>query len=354
VSGCGEAGRKQWTKRKKQANLFDFLPVVCWGSETWRDFAQTNICTENTTCYQTLFFEPRSVLLSTIFTIFVRTAIPVWDVLFTLTNMMIFLNPFTTIFSKPVYFHLLVAAFISAGLFSCKTTAPSTYLKTIKKDTTITGLVGNDFESKIQVGDQLSITVTSLSAEEDGQFNKAGSLSTSPSMTGFRVYPDGTVLLHRLGRVQVEGMTRRELAAKLEKDLLPFMKEPIVNVNYLNHKVTILGAVGKSQVLNMPEEQLNIFEVLLSSGDISKDGLKNKVVVIREEENRKVVKHLDLEDHSIFNSPWYYVRANDIILVNTDYEKIEKEDKRVRFQSTMAFVTGTASFLLFILDRIFR
>jgi polysaccharide export outer membrane protein len=267
---------------------------------------------------------------------------------------MIFLNPFTTIFPKPVYFHLLVAAIVSAALFSCKTTATSTYLKTIKQDTTITGLVSNDFESKIQSGDQLSITVTSLNAVEDEQFNRAASISTSPAMTGFRVYPDGTVLLHRLGRVTVAGLTRRELAAKLERDLLPFMKDPIANVNYVNHKVTVLGAVGKTQVLNMPEEQLSIFEVLVSSGDISEDGLKNKVVIIREEENRKVVKHLDLEDHSIFNSPWYYVRPNDIILVNADYDKIEKEEKRARLQSTIAVITGTASFLLFILDRIFR
>jgi polysaccharide export outer membrane protein len=268
--------------------------------------------------------------------------------------MMIFLNPLSNNYPKPVYFHLLVAAIISASLFSCKTTKTSTYLKTIEQDTTITGLVSNDFESKIQVGDQLDITVTSLNALEDEQFNKAASKSSSPSMAGFRVYPDQTVLLHRLGKVQVAGMTRRELAAKLEKDLLPFMKEPIVNVNYLNHKVTVLGAVGKSQVLNMPEEQLNIFEVLVSSGDILREGKRSKVVVIREEDNKKVVKHLDLEDHKIFTTPWYYVRPNDIILVNADTEEGEKDAKRTRLNSTIALVTGAASFLLIIIDRVFR
>jgi polysaccharide export outer membrane protein len=214
--------------------------------------------------------------------------------------------------------------------------------------------VSNDFESKIQPGDKLGITVTSLSAGEDDQFNKAAAGGSSPGAGGFNVYPDGSVLLHRLGKVTVAGLTRRELAAKLEKDLLPYMKEPIVNISYLNHKVIILGAVGKSQVLSMPEEQMNIFEVLVNSGDITKEGLKDNVVLIREEGNTKKVKHLNLENHSIFTSPWYYVKPNDIILVNTDIQKIEKAEKRAKFQSTVAFVTGTASFLLFILDRIFR
>jgi polysaccharide export outer membrane protein len=214
--------------------------------------------------------------------------------------------------------------------------------------------VTNDFESRIQPGDQLSIIVTSLSSLEDDQFNKGAAISISAAMSGFTVYPDGEVLLHRLGRVKVAGLTRRELASKLEKDLLPFMKEPIVNVGYLNHKVTVIGAVGKSQVMSMPEEQMNIFEVLVNSGDITKDGIKNKVMVIREVEGNKKVKHLNLEDHSIFTSPWYYVRPNDIILVNLDTEKAERMERQGRVQTNIAMITGAASFLLFILDRIFR
>ncbi|RYD53967.1 MAG: polysaccharide export protein [Sphingobacteriales bacterium] len=203
----------------------------------------------------------------------------------------------------------MLAGVCILGLFfsSCATTKRYNYLKNIQGDTTITGLVSNDFESKIQKGDQLSIVVTSLSAEEDNQFNKAAAISTSPSLSGFAVAPDGTVLLHRLGRVQAAGLTRRELAAKIQKDLLAYMKEPIVNVGYLNHKVTVIGAVGKSQVMPMPEEQLNIFEVLVNSGDINPEGKKDQVMIIREEGNTKKVKHVNLEDKAIFNSPWYYI-----------------------------------------------
>jgi polysaccharide export outer membrane protein len=99
---------------------------------------------------------------------------------------------------------------------------------------------------------------------------------------------------------------------------------------------------------------MNIFEVLVNSGDITGEGMKDKVVVIRDENGVKRVKHLNLEDHSIFSSPWYYVRPNDIILVNVDTEKLNREANRQRVQNNIALVTGTASFLLFIIDRIFR
>ncbi|RYF82666.1 MAG: hypothetical protein EOO03_15880 [Chitinophagaceae bacterium] len=263
-----------------------------------------------------------------------------------------------TFTKQPRVFTILPVAgiFISLLLLlsSCSTSRRYVYLKNIENDTTINGLVSKNLESKIQPGDQLSIVVTSLSPAEDDQFNKAAAVSTSASLSGFAVYPDGKVLLHRLGRVQAAGLTRRELQEKLQKDLLPYMKEPIVNVGYLNHKVTIIGAVGKSQVLPMPEEQMNIFEVLVSGGDINPEGKKDRVMVVREEGNTKKVRHLNLEDKAIFTDPWYYIQPNDIVLVRADVEKEEKAEKRARLQTTIAMVTGAASFLLIIVDRLTR
>ncbi len=228
------------------------------------------------------------------------------------------------------------------------------YLKTLQKDTTITALVNNQFERKIQKGDQLSITVTSFSLAEDEQFNKAAAMSSNPATSGFSVYPDGAVLLHRLGRVKAEGLTRRELAASLEKELLLFMKDPIVNVGYLNHKVTVMGQVQKPQVLEMPEEQMNIFDVLVKSGDITEKGMRDKVLIIRENGNEKNVKFLNLEDHAIFNSPWYYVQPNDIIIVKQDMEKTRTEEKRMKLQTTLSLVASGLSLLIIMIDRIFR
>jgi polysaccharide export outer membrane protein len=152
----------------------------------------------------------------------------------------------------------------------------------------------------------------------------------------------------------VEGLTRRELAAKLEKDLLPYMKEPIVNVNYLNHKVTVIGEVGGAQVLPMPEEQLSLLEVLVKSGGVTANGLKNNVMIIRDQGTSKQVKHINMEDHALFGSEWFYVKPNDIVYVKADDEKRLKAEKTQKVQTTISLVMTGLSFFFIVIDRIFR
>jgi polysaccharide export outer membrane protein len=237
---------------------------------------------------------------------------------------------------------------------SCISTRQSVYFNTIQSDTTIAGFVTNDFESKIRVGDRLDIKVTSLSTVEDEQFNKAAAVGTVPEMSGFLVEKDGKILFHRLGYVTAAGLSRKELAVLLQNELLPYMKDPIVNVGYLNHKVTVMGAVGGPQVMNMPEEQMSIIDVLVKSGDIQKDGLKNKVMIIREEGADKKVKLLNLEDQSVFTSPWYYVQPNDIVYVPLDIVKLQKIERRQNLQTYLGLAITVVSFTLLILDRISR
>ena len=241
-------------------------------------------------------------------------------------------------------------------LFSaCSVSRNPAYFKTLQQDTTLTGFISNDFESLIQPGDVLSIVASSLSAQEDLLFNQAaGEKVGELNQLGFKVRPEGKVLLHKLGMVQAAGLTRRQLAADLQERLLPYMKDPIVHVNYLNHKVTVLGEVSQPQVIQMPEEQLSLIDVLVKSGDITEAGIRNKVMLIREEGDKKQVKFLNLEDHSIFSSPYYYVLPNDVVYVLPDHSIRMKEDRRRNLQTTLSLVASGVSLFVIILDRIIK
>ncbi|MEO6490575.1 MAG: polysaccharide biosynthesis/export family protein [Ferruginibacter sp.] len=247
---------------------------------------------------------------------------------------------------------LLVGTILSLG--SCSTVKDTFYFKTLQKDTTITGLVNKELESRIVKGDNLSIAISSLSKEEDIVFNMGTTNQGTVSPAGFLVDQDGTVTIHKIGKVQAEGLSRKELAATLQKQLLIFLKDPIVTVQYLNHKITVVGEVIKPQVINMPEEQLSLIDVLVISGDLNENARRNDIMIIREKGNEKKVKHINLEDHSIFTSPWYYVQPNDIVVVSPDLEKKERQAKRLRFQSNFSLIISTVSLVLIIVDRIFR
>lgn len=257
----------------------------------------------------------------------------------------------------PVIFACAVILITFFG--SCTVAKQAQYFKTLSKDTTLSGFVSNDFESRIRKGDRLSITVSSLSPVEDALFNGNSTALASPAggantTAGYTVTQNGTVELHRLGNVAAEGLTRKQLAQKLQKDLLPYLKEPIVSISYLNHKVTILGEVQKPQVLSMPEEQISIIDALVLSGDVTPNAKRNHILIIRDNGTEKKVKHINLEDHSIFSSPWYYVQPDDIIMVSPDNEKYVKEENRRKLQTTLSLAASGISLLIIILDRVIK
>jgi polysaccharide export outer membrane protein len=256
-------------------------------------------------------------------------------------------------------FFTVITLVLSICLFSsCTATKNSYYFKTIPRDTTIITSVTKGPESKIKKNDLLAITISSLNPQEDIVYNAAGAGTGSTSLGsgatgGYPVDLNGNIQMHRLGVLHVEGMTRKELKDKLLKDISPYLKDPVISVNYLNHHITVFGSVGSVQLLPMPEEQVSILDVLASSGDLSAAGRRDNILIIRDSGNVKQFKRVNLEDHSIFTSPWYYLQAGDIVYVEPNDKKI-KEEKSAKRQQTLSLVMTIVTFALLIVDRIFR
>jgi polysaccharide biosynthesis/export protein len=237
---------------------------------------------------------------------------------------------------------------------SCSVSKQSQYFRNLPKDTTLTGTVVNKYESTIVVGDRLAISVSSLNPQEDAIFNGASVSAGATNMGGYLVQENGTIQLHRLGTIQVEGLTRRVLMKQLEKKLEAYTKDPLVQVSYLNHKVTVIGEVAKPQVYNMGDEQISIIDLLIQSGDALTSANRADITIIREEGNTRNIKHLNLEDNSIFTSPWYFVKPNDIVLVNADTNKYIKNERRNRLQSNISLTASLLSLALIILTNIIK
>ncbi len=266
-------------------------------------------------------------------------------------------------FAKRTFFTVLqffAGVFIAAFLLpSCAITKPTYIFKDIKKDTIIQGFVDANIELKIQKDDVLSLSVSSLNSTEDALFNSAmGSVAAAGKSdgggAGYLVNNEGNINMHKLGIVPVAGMTIKELKIKLEKDLLPFLKDPIVNVSFANHFITIMGEAGSSQKLNIPAEKISIVDALALSGRVGVNGTLQDVMVIRETEGAKQFKHLNLENASIFTSPWYYLQPKDILIVNPNEEKIYREARRTRNLQLYTTFVSVLSITLIILDRIVK
>ena len=262
------------------------------------------------------------------------------------------INKYLPVNLKTSYLYgVLLICIFSGFLSSCKVYRPTYYFKEIKRDTVITGFLHNDLEMKIQKNDVLSIAVSSLNLGEDILYNR--SASASEGISGFEVSLDGYIYMHKLGKTTVEGLTRRQLKNKLETELSPYLKDPIVTVNFSNHKLIVFGEKS-SQVVEMPEEKITLLEVMAKSGAVTPDSKLNNVMVIREKDNTKEFKHINLEDPSIFSSPWYYLQPNDIVVVKPNEEKIDSELKRTRLQLLYTTLLSGLTLVFLVIDRILR
>src|SRR5690606_4094632 len=134
--------------------------------------------------------------------------------------------------------------------------------------------------------------------------------------------------------------------------LAAYLKEPLVSVSYLNRKVTVLGGVARPSVINLSDEEINIFEALAIAGDVKVDSRIDNVLVIREKDNVKEFKRINLRDYSIVNSPWYYLQADDILYVSPDYLRQERDERRRNMQVTLSLVATGVSLIFLLLNRI--
>ena len=263
------------------------------------------------------------------------------------------------------YFYPLSLIAFGLCLFSsCRIVKPTAYFKTIDKDSTINQFITKDIESKIVKNDKLEISISSLNKLEDDLYNVSAvasssssgsttggqSASTSSHGAGYTVDIDGNIQIHNIGKMHVEGMTRKQLKDSLQISLLPYLKDPIVTIDFLNRRITVLGEVEKPQVVELQEEKMSLLDALALSGDVTPHALKNNILIVRETPDGKIFKHLNLEDESLFksSSSWYYLQSGDIVYVEPDIKKLISEQRAIRNQQLASIILSIASLSLVI------
>lgn len=182
-------------------------------------------------------------------------------------------------------------------------------------------------ENHIAKGDLLSIFVNALDVEAVQAFNlpvasvqrlgarQVTATGSGGSLQGYWVDPEGNIDFPVLGKLHVEGMTTTALRDTLSLLIARSVKDPIVNVGFLNFYVTVLGEVKNPGRHAVPDQGMTIFEALGLAGDLTIYGKRNNVLVSREIDGKMEFARLNLNDQAIFASPYYHIRQNDVIYV---------------------------------------
>ncbi|CAN5585478.1 polysaccharide biosynthesis/export family protein [soil metagenome] len=255
-----------------------------------------------------------------------------------------------------VYFKFLI---ILPLFFSCADTKTVTYFNELT-DQEISYKAEN-LEPVIQKNDLLSISVTSMNGEANQLFNLYN-VSSNPGnvnagsvvqAAGFLVDQDGNISFPMLGSLKVAGLTKKDLkeliTQKLKSNNLLF--EPVVNIRYLNYKVTVLGEVAHPSVYNVPGEKVSLLEALGLAGDLTIYARRDNVLIIREEEEgKRISKHVNLNANDLLTSPYYYLKSNDVVYVAPGKAQVASTSTaKIWLPSVLAGL----SFIAIILTRVF-
>ncbi len=243
--------------------------------------------------------------------------------------------------SLPVYF------------FSCKPQQALPYYLDKVNDTTGKGVV-NIPELRIQKGDLLSIQVYSLSTKPDVDqlYNlpvasaSATGATQGATAAGFLVDNTGNIEHPRLGLFHAEGLTKHELATAVKKRLtepVELLSNPTVIVRYLNFRVTILGQVGREGPVTVPGERLTILEAVGLAGGITDYGKKNDIKILREINGQRETGVIDLSSKDFFESPYYNLMQNDVVIVGLTKQRLKQEEQQRQFQKLTIGLTLVAA-----------
>ena len=221
--------------------------------------------------------------------------------------------------------------------------------------------ITNSHEPKIQPGDIIAITVSSLDPTSNAMFNTGAIVqgtnitsnsagSTNLGKEGYLVGTDGTINFPIVGKISLAGLTLTQAHNQMSDELNKYVKDPIVNLRYLNFKVTVIGEVNRPSTFAVDNDKVNVLEALGMAGDMTAYGKRENVLVIRETDGKRHMARLDLNNSTAFSSPYFHLQQNDIVYVEPD---TMKEKQISRNPNTIPILLGAVSLVTLIVSRLF-
>lgn len=166
-------------------------------------------------------------------------------------------------------------------------------------------------------------------------------LAASQSMYTYLVDKDGNINFPVIGKVHVAGLTRQEIANKMESMISKYVKEPLVNVQLLNFRITLMGELSRPGSYSIKNDRVSILDAIGMAGDLPLTANRKNILVIRDSNGVKETYRMDVTNPTIFESPCFYLKQNDIVYV----EPI-KTKQRARTSSDRQFTISLFSTII--------
>jgi polysaccharide export outer membrane protein len=248
---------------------------------------------------------------------------------------------------------ILFIAIYTSIITGCAPRRDLVYFSNLAKQTSEVKLQGQ--EVKIQQNDLLSVSINSLNQESNVLFavnTKNAGAESNYKVDGYRVSKDGMINLPVVGNVRLEGLTIEQAQATISKELDKYVKKPVVDVQLVNFKVTVIGEVNRPSTFTVQGDNINLLEALGMAGDMTVYGKRENILVIRQQDGQRVMKRLNLNNQDVMDSPFFYLKQNDVVYVEPDKSKAIEYSPNTRIMPVViASISAVAVLITAVLRR---
>jgi polysaccharide export outer membrane protein len=242
-----------------------------------------------------------------------------------------------------IYIVIIVLAFV--GCASQKDVAYFNGLNSNSADS-INKKFNKIHEARICSGDMLSITVTGLDPSAVAPFNLplvsyatpgTDQLYSAPTLQSYLVDINGDINFPVIGTIKLAGLSKSQAIKLINDQLIPYLKNAIVTIQFMNYKITVLGEVMKPGQYPISNERVTVLDALGLAGDMTIYGKRDNVLITRENNGKLEFVRLNLNTDEVFKSPYYYLQQNDVIYVEPN------SVKSVASQNTTLYLSAAST-----------
>jgi polysaccharide export outer membrane protein len=211
--------------------------------------------------------------------------------------------------------------------------------------------ISQNYENRLQADDILNIMVSSPDQQGVQSFNlymRNNPQSAAPNqnfMLNYTIRKDGTIEFPVIGKIKISELTILETIALLKQKLSVYINNPVIVVEWINFKFTILGEVNKPGQYRSQNERVTLLDALGMAGDLDIYGQRKNIMLIRDNGLERKSFLIDITNKKFIDSEAYYIKQNDVIIVSPNNPQIQAS----AFNRNMPLYIAVASTIISVI-----
>lgn len=253
---------------------------------------------------------------------------------------------------------ILSALMMLILLASCSATKEVTYFQDLEPGGCVT--IAEPQDIRLKPGDKIFVHVNSkdemLVAPLNLSRNNSGGNGQSAKLV-YTVDNEGYIDFPLLGRIYVEGMTRDDLAKHLKALIVEarLALDAVVIVEFDNQMISVIGEVNSPGKYRIDRDRLTILDAISMAGDLTIQGRRNNIMVLREEYGAQKAYTLDLNNaQQFYSSPAFYLQQNDIVYVEPNSTKAGQSGLNTNTVRSTSFWMSLTSLIMTVITFVTR